>query len=79
MNQTIEIPVDLYNTFMNRAMRYDLLRKAVAEAIQKYSVSDGLYMDNSVIDHFRLLCPYDFEKRLDEIKLQEKAKEVDAE
>lgn len=79
MNKTIEIPIDLYNTFMNRAMKFELLRKAVADSIQPYATSAGLYVKNDLIEFFQLLCPYEYEKRIDKIKIDLRAKEGDEE
>lgn len=79
MDKTIEIPFVLYNTFMNRVMKFDLLKKVVAESIKTYSTSNSLFVDNNLVDYFRLLCPYEYEKRMEQIEKDRNPEEGDAE
>ena len=67
-SKMIEISLETYNVFVNRALKYDLLKKAVASSIRKYVSSDGLYVDNELIRLFQILCPVEWDKRVEELR-----------
>ena len=67
-NNMIEMTLAEYNTFMLRSLKYDLLKKAIAKKIKAYKEGGGVYIDNDILDVYRLLCPYEYDRRVKELK-----------
>jgi len=64
----ITIKIETYNMLMEGKFNFIILRNAILNSMAKYSISDNIYLENTFLDVFKAICPYDFDRKVRELK-----------